>query len=82
MLTHDIYPKIDLNTYQKEAVLKDGTKILLRPMVPGDQEALYEFFKAFPKKRPGICVMMLKADFLLNHGQKTLITARPCPFWL
>jgi ribosomal protein S18 acetylase RimI-like enzyme len=36
----------DLNTYQKEAQLKDGTKILLRPMVAEDQDALYEFFKA------------------------------------
>ena len=45
MLAHGIYPKIDINAYQKEAVLKDGTKILLRPMAPEDKEALYEFFK-------------------------------------
>jgi hypothetical protein len=30
----------DLNTYQKEAKLKDGTKVLLRPMVSEDQDAL------------------------------------------
>jgi L-amino acid N-acyltransferase YncA len=46
MLDLNMYPKIDLNTYQKEAILKDGTKILIKPMVAEDQEALYEFFKA------------------------------------
>ena len=45
MLDESIYPKIDINTYQKETKLKDGTKILLRPMVAEDQDALYEFFK-------------------------------------
>jgi L-amino acid N-acyltransferase YncA len=46
----DIYPKIDINAYQKETKLKDGTKVLLRPMVPEDQDALYEFFKAVPRE--------------------------------
>jgi L-amino acid N-acyltransferase YncA len=46
----DIYPKIDINAYQKEIKLKDGTKVLLRPMVPEDQDALYEFFKAVPRE--------------------------------
>ncbi|MFC1829096.1 GNAT family N-acetyltransferase [Thermodesulfobacteriota bacterium] len=45
MLDISIYPKIDINTYQKETELKDGTKVLLRPMVAEDQDALYEFFK-------------------------------------
>jgi len=45
MLNESIYPKIDLNTYQRETKLKDGTKVLLRPMVAEDQDALYEFFK-------------------------------------
>ena len=30
----------DLNKYQKEVKLKDGNKILLRPMVTEDQDAL------------------------------------------
>lgn len=38
----------DINTYKKEARLKDGTKVLLRPMKAGDQDALYTFFKAVP----------------------------------
>jgi L-amino acid N-acyltransferase YncA len=46
----DIYPKIDINAYQKEIKLNDGTKVLLRPMVPEDQDALYEFFKAVPRE--------------------------------
>ena len=50
MTNQDIYPKIDINTYQKEAKLKDGTKVLLRPMVQEDQDALYEFFKAVPRE--------------------------------
>ena len=40
----------DLNMYKKEAKLKDGTKILLRPMVAEDQDALYTFFKSVPKE--------------------------------
>ena len=50
MTNEDIYPTIDINTYQKEAKLKDGTKVLLRPMVAEDQDALYEFFKAVPRE--------------------------------
>jgi len=40
---------VDLNKYQKGVSLKDGTKILLRPMVAEDMDALHEFFKAVPK---------------------------------
>jgi len=50
MLDTNIYPKIDLYTYQKEAKLKDGTKVLFRPMVAEDQDALYEFFKAISRE--------------------------------
>lgn len=39
---------LDLQKYQKEAILKDGTKIILRPMVAEDKDALYEFFKGVP----------------------------------
>ncbi len=50
MTDQDMYSKIDINTYQKETELKNGTKVLLRPMVAEDQDALYEFFKAIPKE--------------------------------
>lgn len=39
---------LDLQKYQKEVVLKDGTKIVLRPMIAEDKDALYELFKAVP----------------------------------
>ena len=31
--------------YQKEGVLKDGTRVKLRPMVKEDREMLLEFFQ-------------------------------------
>jgi len=40
----------DINTYRKEATLKDGTKVLLRPMAAEDQDALFEFFKGVPRE--------------------------------
>jgi GNAT superfamily N-acetyltransferase len=49
MLDQTIFPTIDINTYQKETQLKDGTKILLRPMMAEDQDALYEFFQSVSK---------------------------------
>lgn len=44
-----IYPEIDLNSYQKETQLRDGTKVLLRPMAAEDKDALYAFFQAVPR---------------------------------
>jgi len=49
MVDPNFYPKIDINTYQKETELKDGTKILLRPMAAEDQDGLYEFFQSVSK---------------------------------
>ena len=49
MVDPNFYPKIDINTYKKETELKDGTKILLRPMVAEDQDVLYEFFQSVSK---------------------------------
>jgi len=40
---------VDLNKYQKEVLLKDATKVFLRPMVAEDIDPLNEFFKAVPK---------------------------------
>ena len=50
MLEAGINPEFDLNTYGKETRLKDGTKILLRPMVAEDKDALFEFFKEVPRE--------------------------------
>ena len=41
---------VDLNKYQKEVKLRDGTKVLIRPMVAEDKDALYEFFKQVPRE--------------------------------
>jgi L-amino acid N-acyltransferase YncA len=79
MLAHNIYPKIDLNTYQKEAVLKDGTKVLLRPMVLGDQEALYEFFKAVSEEEARYLRDDVKSRLLIESWAKNLDYSRILP---
>ena len=50
MVDQTIYPTIDINTYQRETELKDGTKLLLRPMVAEDQDALHEFFQGVSRE--------------------------------
>jgi RimJ/RimL family protein N-acetyltransferase len=42
----------------KEAKLKDGTRVVLRPMVAGDEEALYHFFQDIPDEQ----LMTLRHD--------------------
>lgn len=39
-----------LNEYPKEAALRDGSKVMLRPVVKEDEEALYQFFKGMSKE--------------------------------
>jgi acetyltransferase len=79
MLAYDIYPKIDLKSYQKEAILKDGTKILLRPMVPEDQEALYEFFKAVPEEEARYLRDDVKSRLIIESWAKNLDYSRTLP---
>ncbi len=79
MLDETIYPKIDLNTYQKEAKLKDGTKILLRPMVLKDQEALYEFFKAVSEEEARYLRDDVKSRLLIESWAKNLDYSRTLP---
>jgi GNAT superfamily N-acetyltransferase len=79
MLAHNIYPKIDLNTYQKEAILKDGTKILLRPMVIEDQDALYEFFKAVSEEEARYLRDDVKSRLLIESWAKNLDYSRTLP---
>jgi len=38
-----------LKTYQKECKLKDGTVVLLRPLVAEDRQALITFFQSLPE---------------------------------
>lgn len=79
MLDTNIYPKIDLNKYQKEAHLKDGTKILLRPMVIEDQEALYEFFKAVPEEEARYLRDDVKSRLLVEAWAKNLDYSKTLP---
>lgn len=79
MLAQDIYPKIDLNTYHKEVSLKDGTKILLRPMVATDKEALYEFFKAVPEEEARYLRDDVKSRLLIESWAKNLDYNRTLP---
>jgi GNAT superfamily N-acetyltransferase len=79
MLDHDIYPQIDLNTYQKEAVLKDGTRILFRPMVMEDKEALYEFFKAVSEEDARYLRDDVKSRLLIESWAKNLDYSRTLP---
>lgn len=79
MLEHAIYPKIDLLTYRKEARLKDGSKVLLRPMVKEDGEALYEFFKAIPKEEARYLRDDVKSRLLIESWAKNLDYGRTLP---
>jgi RimJ/RimL family protein N-acetyltransferase len=79
MLAQDIYPKIDLNTYHKEVSLKDGTKILLRPMAPTDKDALYEFFKAVPEEEARYLRDDVKSRLLIESWAKNLDYGRTLP---
>jgi RimJ/RimL family protein N-acetyltransferase len=38
-----------LEEYPKEAILKDGTRVTLRPLTQGDEEQLVSFFRRIPE---------------------------------
>jgi len=79
MLDESMYPKIDINKYQKETKLKDGTKVLLRPMVAEDQDALYEFFKAVSKEEARYLRDDVKSRILIESWAKNLDYSRTLP---
>lgn len=79
MFDYDIYPKIDLDTYQKEARLKDGSKALLRPMVKEDGEALYEFFKAVSDEELRYLRDDVKSRLVIEKWAKSLDYAKTLP---
>ncbi len=70
---------IDLNKYQKEAQLKDGTKVLLRPMVPEDQDALYEFFKEVPREEARYLRDDVKSSIVVEKWAKNLDYEKTLP---
>jgi len=79
MLDSTIYPQIDLNTYQRETQLKDGTKILLRPMVAKDKDALYEFFKEVPREDAQFLRDDVSSILLIEKWVKNLDYSRTLP---
>jgi L-amino acid N-acyltransferase YncA len=79
MLNYDIYPKIDLDTYQKEAQLKDESKVLLRPMEKEDGEALYEFFKAVPDEEARYLRDDVKNRLVIEKWAKNLDYSKTLP---
>jgi L-amino acid N-acyltransferase YncA len=79
VLNYDIYPKIDLDTYQKEAQLKDGTKVLLRPMEKKDGEALYAFFKAVSDEEARYLRDDVKSRLVIEKWAKNLDYTKTLP---
>jgi L-amino acid N-acyltransferase YncA len=79
MLDATIYPEIDLNTYRKEPHLKDGTGILLRPMVASDQDELYAFFKEVPAEDARYLRDDISSKLLVEKWAKNLDYAKTLP---
>ncbi len=79
MLDPNIYPTINLNTYHKETHLKDGTKIILRPMVAEDKDAVYEFFQAVPAEDARYLRDEVSSRLLIEKWAKNLDYAKTLP---
>jgi len=79
MLDTSIYPKVDLDTYQKRTTLKDGTKVLLRPMVAEDRDALYEFFKSVPREEARYLRNDVKSRLVIEKWAKNLDYGKTLP---
>jgi len=69
----------DLNKYKKEAKLKDGTKIILRPMAAEDQDALYTFFKSVPKEDARYLRDDVASRLIVEEWTKNLDYTRTLP---
>jgi len=79
MLATSISTEFDLNAYRKETKLKDGTKILLRPMVTEDRDALYEFFQAVPDEETRYLRDNVSSVLLIEKWAKNLDYDRTLP---
>jgi L-amino acid N-acyltransferase YncA len=79
MLDRNIYPKIDLNTYQREAQLEDGSKVLLRPMRAEDQDALYEFFQSVTSEVARYLRDDVKSRLVVEKWAKNIDYTRTLP---
>jgi len=79
MLPVSIISEFDINTFQEETRLRDGTKILIRPMVAQDKDALYEFFKAVPKEETRYLRDDVSSPLLIDKWANNLDYTRTLP---
>ncbi|OEU66321.1 MAG: hypothetical protein BBJ57_08405, partial [Desulfobacterales bacterium PC51MH44] len=61
------------------AQLKDGTKVLLRPMLAKDQDALYEFFQAIPREEARYLRDDVQSRLLVEKWAKNLDYEKTLP---
>ena len=72
MLDTTIYPKIDIGTYQKQVELKDGTKVLFRPMLAEDKDALFEFFRGVDEEEARYLRHDVRSRMVIEKWAKNL----------
>lgn len=72
MLNVAVHPEFDPGLYRNEAHLRDGTKILMRPMVAEDMEALFAFFKGLPREETQYLRDDVASHLLIEKWAKNL----------
>jgi len=70
---------LDIQNYKKEAELKDGTKVTLRPMIGQDMDALYEFFKGVPTEEARYLRDDVKSRLVVERWAANLDYAKTLP---
>ncbi len=56
-----------MGPYQKEGVLKDGTKVILRPMVKEDRDKLLDFFRHVEEKDLAFLRSDVREPAVIDH---------------
>ncbi len=79
MLDTGVRPESDLSSYRKETQLRDGTRIVLRPMVAEDRDALYEFFKVVPREETRYLRDDVSSPLLIEKWANNLDYGRTLP---
>ena len=65
--------------YPKTVKLRDGGKIVLRPVTVEDEEALFAFFKGSAPRTDSTSGMMLRTAMLFVDGWSPWILTGFCP---
>jgi len=68
-----------IKDYPKAIVTKDGTSVLLRPVVPEDEEALKQFFETIPKNEQWFLREKLSDPELLHQWLEKMDYRRILP---